>query len=208
METGDRYPAAETGLVLVDPLNDFLADEGKVWPEVREVAEAIGVRANLARLLVGARARGLRVFYALHRTDPWDYRDWRFLTPAQRRTYDQQRFQAGSWGADVVPNLAPRPEDVIATPHKISSGFAGTDLDRQLRQHGVQRVVLAGMLANTCVESTGRYALELGYHVTFLKDAVAARSWEAQRAAIEVNYPFYGHAVLMVDEFLGRIDRV
>ena len=61
------------------------------------------------------------------------------------------------------------------------------------------------MLANTCVELTGRYAVESGYHVTFLKDAVGATSWEAQRAAIEVNYPRYASAILTVDEFLESV---
>jgi len=71
--------------------------------------------------------------------------------------------------------------------------------------HGIECIVLAGMLANTCVELTGRYAVKLGYDVTFLKDAVGATSWEAQRAAIEVNYPRYASAILTVDEFLESL---
>ena len=41
--------------------------------------------------------------------------------------------------------------------HWGSSGFANTDLDLQLKQHGVRRIILIGMIANTCIESTGRF---------------------------------------------------
>jgi len=131
--------------------------------------------------------------------------DWKFLSPIQQSTYTTQIFQVGTWGAEFHPELKPEPGDIVVAPHKTSCAFVSTELDLQLRLHGIERIVLAGMLANTCVELTGRYGVELGYHVTFLKDAVGATSWEAQRASIEVNYPRYANAILTVDEFLASV---
>ena len=68
------------------------------------------------------------------------------------------------------------------------------------------RVVVVGLATTTCVESTGRYAVEMGYHTTFLKDAVATFSHAEQKAAIELDYPRIAHAVRTVDEFLGLIE--
>ena len=51
--------------------------------------------------------------------------------------------------------------------------FANTDLDHQLKEHGIEKIIIIGMLANTCIESTGRFGMELGYHVTLVKDATA-----------------------------------
>ena len=51
------------------------------------------------------------------------------------------------------------------------------------------------MLANTCIESTGRFGMELGYHVTLVKDATAAESWEEMHAA-ELNGPTFAHAIV------------
>lgn len=48
-------------------------------------------------------------------------------------------------------------------------------------------MIVVGLLANTCIESTSRFAMELGYHVTLVKDATAAFSKERMRAAHEVN---------------------
>lgn len=41
------------------------------------------------------------------------------------------------------------------------SSFANTDLDYHLRQRDITHVVCAGMVANTCLEATARYAVEL-----------------------------------------------
>jgi len=69
----------------------------------------------------------------------------------------------------------------VASGHWGETGFAHTDLDQQLRQHGIEHIILAGLTAPGCVEGTGRWALELGYSVTLAKDATAAftREWEA-----------------------------
>ncbi|WP_046246493.1 cysteine hydrolase family protein [Hymenobacter terrenus] len=201
------YPAARTGLVVIDVLNDFLAEGGKATPFVKEVVDGVQLVGNLQRLLAGARAAGVRVFYAPHRINAQSYLGWRYLTPTASRTRDYQMFWEGSWGADYFAALAPQPGDHLIAPHRGASAFVSTDLDAQLRQNGIEHVVLAGMAANTCVEATGRYAVEMGYHVTFLKDAVAADAWESQRAAVEVNYPRIGHAVLTIDKLLAQLDR-
>jgi len=73
--------------------------------------------------------------------------------------------------------------------HWAQSGFANTDLDFQLKQHGKTHVILIGLLANTCIESSGRFAMELGYHVTLVRDATAAFSPEMMHAAHELNGP-------------------
>jgi nicotinamidase-related amidase len=67
--------------------------------------------------------------------------------------------------------------------------LANTDLDHQLEEHGIEKIIIFGMLANTCIEWTGRFGMELGYHVTLVKDATAAFSREAMHAAHEINGP-------------------
>lgn len=59
---------------------------------------------------------------------------------------------------------------------------------------------MAGLVANTCLESTARYAYEHGFHVTLLKDATAAFSAE-QLAAAMVVWPLFASSVLTVDEW-------
>lgn len=115
-----------------------------------------------------------------------------------------QALAAGSWGGDWHPDFAPQPGDPIVKAHW-SCGFAGTDLDLQLRQHGVIDIILIGIIANTCLEATGGYGMELGYRVTLVRDATAAFSAEAMRAAHDVNGPTYAHEILTTRELLAAI---
>jgi nicotinamidase-related amidase len=85
------------------------------------------------------------------------------------------------------------------------NGFAGTDLDLQLRQHGVQNIVLAGMTAPGCVEGSGRYALELGYSVTLVRDATAAFSKELLHAVTDLTGPFWAEAILPTADVIAAI---
>jgi nicotinamidase-related amidase len=89
--------------------------------------------------------------------------------------------------------------------HWAQSGFANTDLDSQLKQRGIQKIILVGMIANTCIEATGRFGVELGYRVTIIKDAIAAFSHEGMHSANEVNGPAFAHAILSTNELLDLL---
>ena len=200
------YPPNETALLLVDALNEFLAEGGKLWPYTQPIAEATGTIPNLKRLTEGCRAAGMTIAYANHHTNEGgEYLSFRHPTPSHRRVNDLELFLKGSFGVEVHEDVKPQPGDLIAQEHWTSSGFAGTDLDMLLRQHGVSRVVVAGNRANTCIDATGRYAVELGYHTTLISDAIAAFSDAEMKATIETNWPAFGHAVLTTDEFLEQI---
>ena len=58
----------------------------------------------------------------------------------------------------------------------------------------MDHVIIIGMRANTCIDTTARYAVELGYHTTLIKDTIAAYTWEEIKTTIEINFPNYGHA--------------
>lgn len=99
----------------------------------------------------------------------------------------------------------PVEEDVIVQEHWGQSGFANTNLDFQLKQHGITHVIVIGLLANTCIESTGRYAMELGYHVTLVRDATAALKPEMMRAAHDLNGPTFAHSITTTRELLQAL---
>jgi nicotinamidase-related amidase len=195
-----------TGLVLVDPYNDFLSDTGKIWPRVRAVAEAIGMREHLRDLLAGVRAAGIPVFIAPHRRwRPGDVAGWTRTQRPHRTLRDGRLYELGTIGGEWHPEFGPRAGDVVSSEHWGMSGFAHTDLDLHLRQHGIDTIILAGMTAPGCVEGTGRYAVELGYSVTLAKDATATFSMDLQRAATELTGPLYAEAVLSTDEILSKL---
>jgi nicotinamidase-related amidase len=200
------YIANRTGLLLVDPYNDFLSDGGKLWPDVKAVAESVELLLHLRELVAAARRTGIIVFHVPHqRWREGNYDGWRHPGPWQFLTDRGAVFAEGMWGGDWHPDLVPRPGDVLVQPHWGQNGFASTDLDFQLKQRGIEKIIMVGMAANTCIEATARYGAELGYHVTLVRDATAAFSPEAMHAAHDINGPTFAHAILTTDAVIAAL---
>lgn len=194
-----------TGLVMIDPYNDFISEGGKVWDRLKAIAEANHCVSNLERVLTAARASGIRVFYALHhRYRPGDYETWRYVAPIQRAAWGRKTFEYGTWGGEIHPALVPVDGEIVAQEHWCSSGFANTDLDLQLKKHGVHQLIVVGLIAHTCVESTVRFGAELGYDVTVVGDATASYSEREMQSALEITMPNYA-TVVTTDEVVAAL---
>src|SRR5258706_7385348 len=204
--TTTHYPSDKTGLLLVDPYNDFLSEGGKLWPLLKAIAEEEHLLDHLRQIAAAAPAAKSQLFNGPHhRWEPGDYIKWKHPNPSQIASGKRQTFAKGTWGGEWHPDFAPQDGDVIIKEHWAQSGFANTDLDQQLKQHGIENVIVIGLLANTCIESTSRFAMELGYHVTLVKDATAAFTREMMRAAHELNGPTFAHAILTTEELLAAL---
>ena len=199
------YHPATTALLLVDPYNDFLSEGGKIWPRMKAIAEEVKLLAHLRALVAAAREKAIRIYFVPHhRYEPGDYAEWLHATPYQLAGAERQIFAKGSWGGTFHDDFQPQQGDIVVHEHWGSSGFANTDLDQQLKQFGIRRVIVIGMIAHTCIEATGRFAMELGYHVTLVTDATADGSADAMHAAHVVNGPTYAHAILTTEELLAQ----
>ncbi|MGI5138525.1 MULTISPECIES: isochorismatase family cysteine hydrolase [unclassified Streptomyces] len=197
----ETYDPRRTAVLLVDPFNDFISEGGKVWPHLEPVAKAVGLLDHLRSVIASAREAGVRVVFVPHRRwEPGDYDSWDHPNPSQRKIQQMHHFARGSWGGEFHPDFQPQRGEVVAQEHWGSSGFANTDLDMQLKQHGITHVAIVGLLANTCIEATARFAMELGYYVTLVRDATAALRPEMMHAAHKLNGPTYAHAIVTTDE--------
>ena len=195
-----------TALLLVDPYNDFISEGGKIWDRIKGVAEANNCVPNMLRILEAARKAALRVFYAMHRRyRPGDYETWKYIAPIQKRGWASKVFEFGTWGGEIRSEFQPKPGEIVAAEHWCSSGFANTDLDLQLKKHGIHKLIVVGLIAHTCIEATVRYAAELGYDVTMVRDATADYSDREMHAALEVNIPNYANAVVSTDVIVDAL---
>lgn len=200
------YTPGVTGLLVIDPYNDFISEGGKVWDRLKGVAEANGCIPHMKQVLDAARQADIRVFYALHRRyRPGDYETWKYVAPIQEAAWKRKTFEYGTWGGELRDEFQPRSGDVVAQEHWCSSGFANTDLDLQLKKHGIHELIVVGLIAHTCVEATVRYAAELGYQATVVRDATASYSEDHMHAALEVNLPNYATAIVAADEVVDAI---
>ena len=200
------YDPQLTALLVIDPYNDFISEGGKVWDRLKGVAEANKCVPHMLQVLNATRKAGLRVFYALHhRYRSGDYETWKYIAPIQKAGWSHKTFEYGTWGGEIRSEFAPQPAEIVAQEHWCSSGFANTDLDLQLKKHGVHQLIVIGLLAHTCVEATVRYAAELGYEVTMVRDATADYSDVEMHAALDVNIPNYASAIVTTNDAVDSI---
>ena len=173
-----------TALVITDPQTDFLSPDGVAWGVVGRNVTENGTVDNIESLFKEAKSADVPVFVSPHYYYPHDHR-WKFEGALERLMHDIGMFDRpgpldvkgfdGS-GADWLEQYKPYINDgstIVTSPHKVF-GPESNDLVLQLRKRGVDKVLLAGMSANLCVESHLRALLEQGFEVGVVSDATAA----------------------------------
>lgn len=210
----------ETALVLTDPQNDFLSEQGVAWELVGASVQENGTVENIERLLQSAKSGGTPVFVSPHYYYPADHR-WEFGGTIEQKMHEIGMFDrpdplslegfTGS-GADWLERYKPYlgdGETVVTSPHKVY-GPQNNDLALQLRKRGVDKVILAGMSANLCVESHLRELLEQGFEVAVVSDATAAAQHpdlgDGYAAAL-TNFRYIANALLTTDEASKELGR-
>jgi len=208
----------DTGVVVTDPQNDFLSEDGVTWGLVGASVTELGTVGNIEPLFQTAKSNGFKVFISPHYYYPTDHQ-WQFGGTLENVMHDINMFDRkgaltmdgfdGS-GADWLERYKPYIEDgetVVTSPHKVY-GPENNDLVLQLRKRGIGKVILAGMSANLCVEAHLRELLEQGFEVTVVKDATAgARHPElgdGYEAAI-INFGYLANAVKTTDEVVAEM---
>jgi len=143
------------------------------FPALAEEVRRVGVIANAARLLVGARAAGVPVvhctagFRADRRGTPFNAP---LITAVMRRP---DHLVEGTDAVDLVPALGAAPDDLVSHRRTGVSPFVGTTLDPTLRSLGVTTVVGVGVALNLGMIGLAVEAVDLGYRVVIATDAVA-----------------------------------
>ncbi len=210
---------ARTALVVIDPQVDFLDEKGVAWGVVGESVTEHGVVDNIENLFKAAKEAKMPVVISPHYYFPQDHK-WRFEGTLERVMHaigmfdrngplDLEDFEGS--GADWMPQYKPYIEDgetIICSPHKVY-GPEQNDLVLQLRKIGIDKVILAGMSANLCVESHLRELLETGFEVAVVRDATAGAKvpeGDGYLAAL-INFRMIANAVWWTDETVNRISR-
>ena len=216
-ETSMTVTPGNTALVITDPQIDFLSPKGVTWGVVGKSVTDNNTVKNIEALLKAAKANGIPVFISPHYYFPTD-KGWKFEGSLEKLMHNLGMFdRAGpldlsgfeNSGADFLPLYKPYINDgktVIPSPHKIY-GPENNDIMLQMRKRGIDKVILAGMSANLCVESHMREFLERGFEVAVVKDATAAAivpEGDGYAAAL-VNFRFIANDVIDTQEAVSAM---
>lgn len=150
-------------------------------------SESAALLTRTAGLIDRGRQGGLRIIYVVV-----GFRSGYPEVSPRNRSFSTVRsggrFLPDAPGSEIHPAVAPRPEDIIVTKHRVSA-FAGTDLDLILRANGIETLLLAGIATSGVVLSTVRHAADADYRLLVVGDCCGDGDPEVHRVLTEKVFP-------------------
>ncbi|WP_016989040.1 cysteine hydrolase [Flavobacterium sp. ACAM 123] len=208
---------SRTAIVITDPQNDFLSPEGATWNVVGKSVTENHTVANLEQLFKIAKEENMTVFVSPHYYFKHDH-NWQIEGALEALMHKLNMFDrtdvlytvgfedSGADWLEPYKKYIGESNVIVTSPHKVY-GPESNDLALQLRKHGFDNVILAGMSANLCTESHMRDLIESGFKVAVVKDATAAAilpGLNGYEAAL-VNFQMIASHVFTTQEIVTEI---
>lgn len=176
--------------VLTMELQRGVVGEGALMKALVDEVDRVGVRSTAGRLCAAARTAGVPVVHCTAENRPdgvgaTDNCKVFAMNARLRRDTGSTPIDQGTEGARLVPELGPEPSDVVVSRIHGMTPFTSTSLDQILRNMGVRTLVVAGVSVNLGILGTVISAVDLGYRVVLVRDAVCGVPTEYADAVID-----------------------
>jgi len=170
------------------------------WEQFYKAIDEVVVPNN-ARILKAFREKGIEVAFAKIQCQKMNGAD-RSLD--QKATgYNELLLPPGTPSAEIVPELAPMPDEIVVTK-TTDSALTGTPLRLWFQNMGIDTVVCTGVLTDQCVSGTVRSLADESFKVWLIEDACRASTQQIQDNELEILNNIYCH-VINTDELLEAI---
>jgi ureidoacrylate peracid hydrolase len=208
----------KTAVIVVDMQNAFVRKGGYFDVTGRDVSKTEGIIGPCQKTIAAARQRGARIIYFQMGCSP-DFSDrgpadspYNLRSKGLRLIRGQPEVKDkfyiyGTWGAEIIEELKPRPEDIVVRKQKYD-GFIGTNLEIILSTFSIKYLVFVGTATNLCVESTVRHAFFLDYFPILVSDAVSHVGASITQDATLFNVRTYLGWVTTSDHFAWGLENL
>jgi ureidoacrylate peracid hydrolase len=192
-----------SAIIVVDMQNAFASRGGLLDLAGIDISGAAEVVGTVDAVLGAARTSGVQVVYLQtgYKPDlsngggeasPNPRKETALCLMRARPELQGKLLVEDTWDFEIVPELAPRPNDIVVLKTRYS-GFAGTTLDSVLRVREIRYLFFVGIATNVCVESTLRDAYSHEYWPVLVTDAaMQAGPRTAHEATIFNVESFFG----------------
>lgn len=186
-----------TALIVVDMQNDFCSPKGQGGRRSNNLESTYRTVEPLRKLVETARRSGVRIVYLYNTVEPnrasvspaWIYYQLRRGRAGPnvplREPSGEGGTVEGTWGHQIIPELAPLPGDFAVRKNR-PSGFTHTNLDKILRANGIETVVVTGVRTGSCVLATARDAQFYDYYTVVVEDCIAGVHPELDAAGMTI----------------------
>lgn len=174
-----------TMFLVLDMINDLIHEDGpngkKGYGPILERRKVID---NTALAIAKARAAGVKIGYVRVGFSP-DYREVSTASALFTGAKKAGLFKLGTWGTEVHPKLAPKPDDYDIIKHRVSPFYA-TRLEVILSTHQITKLVLCGVSTTGAVLSAAKDGHDRDYEIVILDDCSAAATDEQHQATLDM----------------------
>lgn len=199
----EGFDVGRSALLVIDMQNASLHPDGSL-------VKLLGVKENrmlgaiepCARLIAAFRAAGRPVVHN-RMVVRADYADAGLLGRVFPPLKDLGHCVAGSWDAEFVPALAPAPGEAVVEK-KRWSGFYMTSLESDLRNLGVDALVVCGVATDVCVEATIRDAFYRDFACILPREATASFDAASEERGLQ-QIAFGAARIVPLADVLGAL---
>lgn len=173
------------GLLITSAQNDLLSPNGKAWGLTKQTVMKNGVADKLKDLIERARSVNIPVLLSPVSFDYSTLGDVAPLSSIQSVIIENRLLEADTFGSQFIEAVTPGEKDIVLPPRQGFSSFWSNTIQSHLNGLGVKTLFIAGMLAEGCVESHSRDAVENGYRPIIISDAIGSTSPELMDASLK-----------------------
>jgi len=198
------------GLLVIDMQNGFAAPQGTLGKAGFDISMTRAIIPRIQDLVDAARAAGVHVFWSRQVHYPDDKtREQRLIPGHLARGAGRSMLCArGTWDAEIIDELKPYmlPDDDVIQKHRASC-FYSTNLEAELRIHGIRLLIVTGTTSSFCVDSTIREAYMRDFDVIVPGEAISDTEIEATRAVLRSTERFHGF-VTSTDDLVAKLKSI
>lgn len=195
---------AKTALIVVDLQNGFMMDE--VAHALCETAREIVPNVN--RIAAALREAGGKVYWIQNTHDDACMESWstmHAMTLPEGVTKRVESMSEGSVGHQIWEACDVQPEDEKVIKYRYSAFLPeSSNLAEQLREAGIDTVIITGTVTNVCCESSARDAMMMNFRTIMVTDGNAATTDEEHNASLINFYLVFGD-IMDTDFLIGRL---
>jgi nicotinamidase-related amidase len=111
---------SKTAILLIDPYNDFLHEDGKMYPRLEESIKHTDTISHMFDLLAAARAHKIPIYYGLHQPmKSGNFDGWKHMMAVHSSQKENKVFEEGAFGGTIYEGMEPKLEngDVVVSKH-------------------------------------------------------------------------------------------
>lgn len=180
----NMFNSKNTALIFIDLQNDFLNEGGALHNAVKENLARENLINKAQSVINFARKNNIQIVSSF--SD--DYKEVKYDYGITSLIKQTKAFRKSSSGVKISNQIEVKKEDLIISKSSISA-FANTKLDKELRNRGIDTIIIGGLLTDVCIDSTVRNGYDLGYKVITLTDCMTTTDLQAHEFSVKNILP-------------------